>query len=76
MQKEKFMLNGGKFAVLIELDSWGRPIMDIDGYRAVIVDNKIHSMTRDGEPDTPLREEYQLAEHSFDFNTGKFIRKS
>jgi len=55
-------LNNGQIAELIGEDDWNRKLFKFDcGYRAVLVDKSLYSITNDGEPNSPLKKEYQLS---------------
>jgi len=63
VRKEDLPLQNGTTAKFLEVDFWGRDIYRIDlgekEIRAVMVDGALHSVSEDGEPIMPLREEFQ-----------------
>lgn len=57
------LLNGGLIARFSFEDDWGRNVYEINcnnkPVEIVDVDGVLHSMTRDGEPNCPLKVEFQ-----------------
>jgi len=64
MKKGVYRLNNGDTIKMTGVDYWGRELFDLeeDGkkHRFAMVDGRLHTITSDGEPDCPLKEEYQL----------------
>lgn len=53
----------------IGMDYWSRVLVKIEGIKNrtfVIVNKSIHSICGEGEPDSPLNDEYQLDDESLD----------
>lgn len=59
-------LKGGLIAKFVFEDEWGRNVYEINlnhkSVEIVDVDGVLHSMTRDGEPNCPLKNELQPLE--------------
>lgn len=59
-------LKGGLTAKFVFEDEWGRNVYEINWnnkpVEIVDVDGVLHSMTRDGEPNCPLKVEFQPRE--------------
>lgn len=56
-------LKNGQTATFLYEDDWSRPVYRLEnGYKAVCVNmdgTYLHSVSGSGEPDCPLRDEYQ-----------------
>lgn len=59
-------LNGGLIAKFSYEDDWGRNVYEIDRNNKTVeivdVDGVLYSMTQDGEPNCPLKVEFQPRE--------------
>ena len=72
-------LNNGKYMRYVGNDAWSRPIMEYKDSKCtkhyyVLVDNKLYTRTRDGEPSGKLIEDWQLKNLKYDFNEGIFYK--
>ena len=59
----KLTLKNGQTAEFLYSDNWDRPVYKLeDGTKVCCVNldgSYLHTMSRDGEPDSPLNEEFQ-----------------
>lgn len=75
-----FILNSGRTVKYLGDDEFSRPCFEYvapsgNKYTLCIVDGKMHSTTKDGEPVSPLAEGLQLRDYDHDFSSGKFVEK-
>jgi len=55
-------LNNGETAKFCYIDGWRRPVYDVHGVKVCCVNldgTFLHTMTDDGEPLSPLKQEFQ-----------------
>ena len=61
----KLTLKNGQIAEFLYLDNWDRPVYKLeDGTKVCCVNldgSYLHTMSRDGEPCSPLNEKFQYA---------------
>ena len=60
------LLKNGEKAIFINLDDFGRPVYELNNGSKVCCVNldgsHLHSMSKQGEPECPLKSEYQQGE--------------
>jgi len=60
---ENLTLNNGQTAIFKYVDSWHRPVYELENeFKACCINldgTYLHSMSKDGEPNSPLLNEYQ-----------------